>query len=216
MEKSKYVRKHYFINPRFQTRFLLSFVIPIVVIIFFIGIIMFISSRSIINATLLLTGDEIHNIIQSKQMLITDENKMNGEIVEQIKKYEQNCRAGGTSEFFKNLLLSTSKILVLGLFVVVIEMAILTIFVSHKIAGPIYRFEKFAQSVQEGDLSARIHLRKGDEMIETAEKFNEMMDELVKPIQKAKNLLQEYKKENAGKSDKLCEVCDLMDKFKTS
>lgn len=49
-----------------------------------------------------------------------------------------------------------------------------SIFVSHKIAGPVYRFEQSVKSITEGDLTLRIKLRKGDEMTELADMFNHM------------------------------------------
>lgn len=46
------------------------------------------------------------------------------------------------------------------------------IFLSHKIAGPIYRIEKFLTAMAAGDLSSRITLRKGDELVSTADAIN--------------------------------------------
>ena len=57
-------------------------------------------------------------------------------------------------------------------------MAILSIFVSHRIAGPVYRFERSAKVIAEGDLSLRIRLRKGDELQELADAFNQMTESL--------------------------------------
>lgn len=52
--------------------------------------------------------------------------------------------------------------------------AMASIFVSHKVAGPVYRFEQSVKSIAEGDLTLRIKLRKGDEMTELADMFNHM------------------------------------------
>lgn len=56
--------------------------------------------------------------------------------------------------------------------------AIIGIFLSHKIAGPIYRIEKFLANMATGDLSARINLRQGDELITIAEAINKMSESL--------------------------------------
>jgi len=64
------------------------------------------------------------------------------------------------------------------LVIIVIFVAILSIFVSHRIAGPVYRFEKSAKIIAEGDLSLRIRLRKGDELQELADAFNQMTESL--------------------------------------
>jgi methyl-accepting chemotaxis protein len=49
---------------------------------------------------------------------------------------------------------------------------------SHKVAGPLYRFEALFEQVSKGDLSVRAKLRTDDQLIEMAEKFNQMMDSL--------------------------------------
>ncbi|MFA5142863.1 MAG: methyl-accepting chemotaxis protein [Candidatus Omnitrophota bacterium] len=54
----------------------------------------------------------------------------------------------------------------------------LGIYLSHKIAGPIYRIEKFLGSMASGDLSTRITLRRGDEMVSLADSINRLTDSL--------------------------------------
>jgi len=62
--------------------------------------------------------------------------------------------------------------------IIVLFVGVLSIFVSHRIAGPVYRFEKSAKVIAEGDLSLRIRLRKGDELQELADAFNQMTESL--------------------------------------
>jgi nitrogen fixation/metabolism regulation signal transduction histidine kinase len=45
----------------------------------------------------------------------------------------------------------------------------------HKITGPIYRLKKGIGEIKAGKLPAEIHLRKGDELSEIADNFNEMV-----------------------------------------
>ena len=52
------------------------------------------------------------------------------------------------------------------------------IFLSHKIAGPIYRIDKFLGDMATGNLSSRIVLRKGDELMSVADKINILNDSL--------------------------------------
>jgi len=52
------------------------------------------------------------------------------------------------------------------------------IFLSHKIAGPIYRIEKFLGDMTNGNFSSRIGLRKGDELVSMADKINILNDSL--------------------------------------
>jgi methyl-accepting chemotaxis protein len=54
----------------------------------------------------------------------------------------------------------------------------LTLIVSHKIAGPMFRFEKDIARVTKGDLKSRINIRKGDQLQELATSLNTMIDHL--------------------------------------
>ncbi|MCX5677787.1 MAG: methyl-accepting chemotaxis protein [Candidatus Omnitrophica bacterium] len=56
--------------------------------------------------------------------------------------------------------------------------AVIGIFLSHKIAGPIYRIEKFLGDMATGNFAARIVLRKGDELMSVADKINVLNDSL--------------------------------------
>lgn len=48
------------------------------------------------------------------------------------------------------------------------------LFVSHKIAGPLFRFEKDIKSIGEGDLTLRIHLRQKDQLVDLVRELNTM------------------------------------------
>lgn len=64
----------------------------------------------------------------------------------------------------------------LGLVIVI--MGILSIFISHRVAGPVYRIKKDLDSVIAGDLSTCIRLRRGDDLQELADKFNQMIGDM--------------------------------------
>lgn len=48
------------------------------------------------------------------------------------------------------------------------------LFISHKIAGPLFRFEKELKIISEGDLSRDIRLRKKDQITDIAKSLNQM------------------------------------------
>ncbi len=66
---------------------------------------------------------------------------------------------------------------------------LIAVFLSHKIAGPIYRIEKFLKGVSSGDLRARLRLRKYDELQDLAEAINDMTDDLKTRLHKIKGLV---------------------------
>ncbi|MBI4057442.1 MAG: methyl-accepting chemotaxis protein [Elusimicrobia bacterium] len=61
--------------------------------------------------------------------------------------------------------------------------------ISHRIAGPIFRFEKSAKVVATGDLTHRVSLRSGDQLMELQEEFNRMVGNLQSLIQKDRTLI---------------------------
>lgn len=51
-------------------------------------------------------------------------------------------------------------------------------YLSHKIAGPVYRLERYLTDMAAGKLTSHITLRKGDEFTGVADKINDLTDSL--------------------------------------
>lgn len=83
-----------------------------------------------------------------------------------------------------------NRTLVQWVVVFVIVIAILSIFVSHKIAGPVYRFERSARVISSGDLTQRVKLRYGDELRELQDVFNSMTGSLCDMVTKDREIIQ--------------------------
>ena len=73
------------------------------------------------------------------------------------------------------------------LFILVI--ASLSIFVSHKIAGPVYRLERTTRLIASGDLTHSVKLRHGDELKDLQEAFNKMSASLRKMVAKDREVI---------------------------
>ena len=69
-----------------------------------------------------------------------------------------------------------TNLITLGL--ISVATIIVTLFISHKLAGPLFRFEKEIREIGEGDLSKNIHLRKNDQVTAMAENLNRMCEHL--------------------------------------
>lgn len=61
---------------------------------------------------------------------------------------------------------------------------IISVFASHKIAGPVYRLITFLDSVTAGNYSQRVRLRKGDELKDLAAAVNRLVEKLDKEKKK--------------------------------
>lgn len=53
---------------------------------------------------------------------------------------------------------------------------LISIFMSHRIAGPLFKLRKFFAQAKEGDLSPNLQFRKADHFPELAKEYNEMME----------------------------------------
>lgn len=76
-----------------------------------------------------------------------------------------------THDFFLPMLL-LSNIIIVGV-TCIIGIAVL-IFMSHRIAGPMFRFEKALSDINKGDLTHRFKLRQNDQFKELEERINEL------------------------------------------
>lgn len=63
---------------------------------------------------------------------------------------------------------------IITLAIVLLIVVLTVLYLSHKIAGPMFRFEKDISTVKKGDLTLRIFLRKQDQFAELSKSFNEM------------------------------------------
>ena len=72
-------------------------------------------------------------------------------------------------------------------FVVII--GFISLFVSHKIAGPVYRLEETTKLIASGDLTHKVHLRQGDELGDLQDAFNAMSDSLCNMVRKDREVI---------------------------
>jgi len=86
-------------------------------------------------------------------------------------------RIARTYDFFLPMLL-LSNLIIVGISAV-IGIAVF-IFLSHRIAGPLYRFENILDAIKKGDLTQRFKLRENDQFVELANSINEHTDTLDK------------------------------------
>lgn len=59
-----------------------------------------------------------------------------------------------------------------------------SVLISNKIAGPLHRFQRMFQRIQEGDLSATMKIRRGDYLIDEQTRIADMIDSLREKVEK--------------------------------
>lgn len=87
--------------------------------------------------------------------------------------YGSEFKIATTYDFFLPALL-LSNLIIVG--VTGIIGIVVLIFLSHKIAGPLYRFENVLTSISKGDLTQRFKLREKDQLTELADRIDELTE----------------------------------------
>jgi methyl-accepting chemotaxis protein len=87
------------------------------------------------------------------------------------------------------------------------------IFLTHRVAGPIYRFEQTIKNAMEGNLNTRIKLRWADEFKLLASSINDMLNsfsqrliKLKKSSEKLESIAVKMEQQAAGSSKELKEL----------
>ena len=106
-------------------------------------------------------------------------------------------------ENFLQIVKGTLRLLSVNLPVYFFLVILVSVFISHKFAGPIFRLEKVAEAIANGDLTVKAALRAGDELFETAESMNQMIELLRQKLLKEKHLSDRIAKTLSEISDKL-------------
>ena len=161
-----YQRRNYYIDKKFQTRFIVQFLILVAVgSLFTVAAVYWLSQ----NTTTV-------GIVEGRVVVHT------------------------TAKYLLPLMFQTVGI---QLAVVSLLTILMTLFVSHKIAGPLYHLKETLKALGEGNLKP-MHLRKGDQLQEMANSYNEALEKLNDKIKRIKD------------SSSIEEVKKILDTFKLS
>jgi methyl-accepting chemotaxis protein len=98
------------------------------------------------------------------------------------------------AEAARTLLLLHTKVWP-GIAGIILLFGTFSIFVTHKIAGPLYRLKKTISEITNGNLDVKVNLRKGDDLKDLAEHVNMLAEELkafVNTVKVDYDLLSEY------------------------
>lgn len=88
-----------------------------------------------------------------------------------------------TADFILPILIQS---VVIVLVIVSLATIVLTLFVSHKIAGPLYRLGKTIEKMEAGDFAEDFHIRRSDQLQNIADTFNKMVKKIREVIKNLK------------------------------
>lgn len=171
---ASFSRTHFFIDRKFQGRYMMTFFVPMLILLLFMLFTLYFASVTIIGTTTRIIKKDIENKIslelqdQTEPSIEQYKSTLNG-ITEYIRVFSSN------KEFKQTILSSLMWVFGIGMVLVMVQIVLLTVFFSHKVAGPVYRFEKVCHNMIAGDYTDEIHLRKGDEMQNLSLLLNEVL-----------------------------------------
>ncbi|MDD5427853.1 MAG: methyl-accepting chemotaxis protein [Candidatus Omnitrophica bacterium] len=186
MAETTYKRKNYLVNKRFQLKYTVLTVLTLLVVMFVTGFGLYMG----------MWGSIIENFSHFKV-------SQNLENVNRITDYEQVRYGKGDYRLekifreaellssqdkaaLKDALRSVNRSLIPKVIILSVLIFFAGIFISHRIAGPMYRIEKSAEAIHRGDLLVNFKIRRGDEMRSAATALEEMVEGLHEDIKKIK------------------------------
>lgn len=186
-------RKHFFIDKPLQIRYMTYLVFPLLIVsvISMIsvylgiwgGVLDAFSDERIRND--LLIASRLTEYEQARSL--TEPPSMSAlSFFKQTERLSQRQR-----EVFKDILDETNRKLIAKFIFLLFFIAWGSIYFSHKIAGPLYRFHATLEAMEKGDVSLRIRLRKADEAQLLAKRFNLTLENLDQSFSRLKNIIRE-------------------------
>ena len=100
-----------------------------------------------------------------------------------------------TADFILPILIQT--VLVVSVFVS-LATVVVTMVISHKIAGPLYRFRKVIQKLSEGDFSSDFSIRHNDQLQDLSKELNAMITRVGGELARLKNNLFSFEEKLEG------------------
>lgn len=186
-------RKHFFINKPLQIRFMLAVIIPLLLINFIALAGLYFGIWSKVLETF--SDDQtLNDLVTASRMVeyeqarhpVASQDFSSLSFFKQTEKLSLRQR-----EIFKGILDETNQSLLWKFLLLLFFLGWGTIFISHKIAGPFFRFSKAFSAVEKGDYRSRIALRKLDEGHVVAQEFNDAMEKTDHLLSNLKTLVQE-------------------------
>jgi len=169
-------RKHYFIDPRLQGRYMLTFLVPMLVMLTFMLFTLTVATQSLSRSAASIMREDVDNLVAD---VLQDEMSPTTAHYEQalegIRAYLRTATLNPRHRHA--LLVSLLWVFGAGLALVIIQVVLLTVYFSHKVAGPIYRLEKACNSVIDGDYREKVVLRRGDELQSLAGLLNRAIEQ---------------------------------------
>ncbi len=181
-----YKRKNYLINKKFQLKYTASIVgmLLVVMLVSGFGLYMGMWGSIIENFSKFKVSQNLENAKRITDYEAARYQKGDYRLEKIFR--EAELLSAQDKETLKGALHSVNRSLIPKVIALAILIFLAGIFLSHKIAGPMYRIERSAAAIRDGDLRVNFRIRKGDEMRSAAGALEEMIESLHENIKRMK------------------------------
>lgn len=214
MSDSSHKRRNYFIKKGFQLKYTLSIALTLLVVMLVssVGLYLGMWGSIIENFSKFEVSQNLENVRRIADL--EEARYRKGDYRLQKIFREAELLSEKEKETLNSALKSVNMSLIPKVLALTFFIFLGGIFLSHKIAGPMYRIEKSAEAIRNGDLRVNFHTRKTDEIKETTSVLEDMVESLHKDIKRLKELTAELEK-GQPQIGIIKEINNLLSKYKT-
>lgn len=214
MEKS-YKRRHYLVEKGLQLRYMgiIAVTLSVIAVTSGIGLYFSIWGGVIDNFSTINVSQDLETAKRLSAYQEVRYHSTDSRLVQIFK--EADLLSERQREQLAGILEAANSRLLPKMLLLVVIIAVGSIFLSHKIAGPVFRFEKSIKAMQGGDLTLSFNLRKDDELKDLAGDLNGMALLLRNKIIKIRSIIDETKNSQAvSKEQALASIEKELSMFK--
>lgn len=171
--------RNYLLDSRFQLKYTGFLVIVVVIISGVMGAVLYETTQAVVGESSALV-EESKKVSEVSRMNIRDLASDSPELLTEFnREADAHDKALGDQQtrlIHRQQLMIES--LVGGLALMVVLIGMLGIYITHKIAGPVFKMKRLLKQVGDGHLHLDARLRKGDELVDFFETFTQMVQGL--------------------------------------
>jgi methyl-accepting chemotaxis protein len=186
MSDGRYKRRNYIIKSGFQLRYTLSIVVLLIAVMLATGAGMYLGMWGSIIANF--NKFKVSEGLETAKRISDYEEARYRKGDYRLEKIfrEAELLSAQQRHALEQALRAVNKSLLPKALALAAVIFIAGIFISHRIAGPLYRIERSAEAIRKGDLTVNFHVRKDDDIKDTAHILDEMVDALQADVMRIK------------------------------
>ena len=207
MVEKKYRRKQYIINPGFQLKVSGIIALTLLLATFITAIFLYINILNSVlpefSAKKLEQRMKLVNQLREQELIQYQKEIKDKKLLDFLFPRASEILADYEKGIVVKILHEVNKNFIPWILILITLVLFASIFLTHRIAGPIYNFKKSLSEMQGGNLAKRIHIRWSDEFKDLAYEINQCISTIDESTSEYKTLAQKIKELNEDLGESL-------------